>query len=83
MKALYKCKFCKYVEFADVNIVKKHVNRCKNIVAKRLHFADKNYLEKGTTSKSTNQNSSENNNTFSEFNQFRKKLLINSLVCMF
>ena len=65
MKALYRCKFCKYVEFADVNIVKKHVNRCKNIVAKRLHFADKNYLENAIMSKSTGQNSRDNINTFS------------------
>ena len=68
MKALYKCKFCKYVEFGDINIVKKHVNRCQNIVASRLNFADNSCLERETTSKSTNQNSSDNDNTFSELN---------------
>ena len=48
--------------------MKKHVNRCKNIVANRLKITDKNCLEKATMSKSTDQNSSVNNNTFSELN---------------
>ena len=66
MKTLYKCNFCKHIEFADLNIMKKHANRCQNIVSNRLNFADKNYLEKLTSSKSTDLKSSGNNYTFSK-----------------
>ena len=52
--------------------MKKHINRCKNVVANRHHFTDKNYLEKATTSKSADQNSSDNNNIFSELINFFK-----------
>ena len=72
MKTLYKCNFCKHVEFANVSFMKKHVNRCKNVVVNRLHFADKNYLEKATTSKSADENLSGNNNTFSKLINFAK-----------
>ena len=52
--------------------MKKHVNRCKNVVANRHHFADKNYLENATTSKNADQNSTGNNNTLSELINFSK-----------
>ena len=52
--------------------MKKHVNRCKNAVANRHHFTDKNYLEKATTSKSADQNLSGNNNTLGELINFSK-----------
>ena len=72
MKTLYRCNFCKNVEFADFNIVKKHVNRCKNVVANRHKFANKNYLEKATTCKSADKNLSGNNTTFGELINFSK-----------